>query len=58
MFDIFKNLAKATVGTLVETPLAVVADVVPLGGALTDKKETYTETAVKNVYKNVEKATK
>jgi hypothetical protein len=58
MFGILSNLAKAVVGVAVETPLAVAADVVTLGGTLTDKKETYTETAVKNVYKNVEKATK
>jgi hypothetical protein len=58
MFGILSNLTKAVVGVVVETPLAVAADVVTLGGVLTDKKETYTETAVKNVYKNVEKATK
>jgi hypothetical protein len=58
MFNILNNLAKAAVGIVVETPLAIAADVVTLGGTLTDKDKTYTETAVENVYKNVEKATK
>lgn len=58
MFGILSSLTKAVVGVVVETPLAVVADVVTLGGALTDKKDTYTETALSKVLKNVDDATK
>ena len=52
------NLAKAAVGVVIETPLAVVADVVTLGGTLSDKDEPYTATALKKVVNNVEKSTK
>ena len=55
MFGLLGNLAKAAVGAVVETP---VADVVTLGGSLTDKKEPYTATAVSKVVENVQKATK
>ncbi len=58
MFGILTNLTKAVVGVVIETPLAVVADVVTLGGSITDKDKPYTATAVSNVLKNVEKATK
>jgi hypothetical protein len=58
MFGMLKHLTQAAVGVLVETPIAVVADVVTLGGALTDTKEPYTETAVKKVVKNVQDSTK
>ena len=43
---------------VVETPVAVVADVVTLGGSLTDKDESYTATALKGVIKNVADSTK
>lgn len=33
------------------TPIAVVADLATLGGALTDKKEPYTETRIKKAAK-------
>ena len=46
MFGMLENLAKATVGVVVETPLAVVADVITLGGTLSDKDEPYTATAL------------
>lgn len=58
MFEILSKLTKAAVVVVIETPLAVVADVVTLGGALTDKDEPYTATAIKKVVKNVEDATK
>lgn len=58
MFDIFANLTKAAIGVVVETPLAVVADVVTMGGALADKDEPYTATAVKKVVTHVADATK
>lgn len=57
MFGMLESLVKATVGVVVETPVAIVADVVTMGGALTDKDEPYTASAVKKVVKNVEDAT-
>lgn len=54
----FGNLLKAVVGVVVETPIAVVADVVTLGGALTDKKEPYTVTSVSKVVENIQESTK
>jgi hypothetical protein len=53
----FGSLFKAAVGAVIETPLAVAADVVTLGGALTDKKQPYTATAVQKVVQNIEDAT-
>jgi hypothetical protein len=57
MFGMMKSLGKAAVGLVVETPIAVVADVVTMGGALTDKDEPYTKTALEKVVDNVERAT-
>ena len=58
MFGLLGNLAKAVVGVVVETPIAIAADVLTLGGAITDKEEPYTATALKGVMKNVENAAK
>lgn len=58
MFGILGDLTKAVVGVVVETPIAIAADVATLGGALTDKREPYTATALKGVLQNVENATK
>lgn len=58
MFGALKSLAKATVGVVVETPVALVADTLTLGGALTDTKQPYTATALEKVVKNVQKSTK
>lgn len=58
MFDMFNSLVKATVGVVVETPLAVVADVVTMGGALTDKELPYTADALEKVYENLKDSTK
>lgn len=54
----FTSLLKAAVGVVVETPLAVVADAVTLGGVLTDKSQPYTVTALEKVVENVQDATK
>lgn len=54
----FGNLLKAVVGTVVETPISVAADILTLGGAITDKDEPYTATTLKNVMQNIENATK
>lgn len=58
MFGILGDLSKAVVGVVVETPIAIAADVVTMGGVLSDKDEPYTATALKGVMKNVENATK
>lgn len=58
MFGLLGDLTKAAVGLVVETPIAVAADVITMGGALTDKEEPYTATALKKVSENVEHATK
>ena len=58
MFGMLGDLAKAAVGVVIETPIAVVADVVTMGGSLTDKDQPYTATALEKVMENVENATK
>jgi hypothetical protein len=58
MFGILESLTKAVVGVVVETPVALAADVVTLGGALTDKDEPYTATSVGGVLQNLKNATK
>lgn len=58
MFGFLEDLTKAVVGVAVETPIAIVADVVTMGGVLTDKSEPYTATALKGVLLNVKNATK
>ena len=52
----FGSLLKAVVGVVIETPLAIATDIVTMGGALTDKNEPYTVTALKKVIDNVEDA--
>lgn len=54
----FGSLFKAVVGAVIEAPLALAADVLTLGGSITDTKEPYTASALKKVMKNVEDATK
>jgi hypothetical protein len=58
MFGLLNDLVKATVGVVVETPVALVADVVTMGGALTDQEKPYTAQALEKVMDNVENATK
>lgn len=53
----FGKLFKAVVGVVVETPVALVADVVTLGGVLTDTKQPYTADALEKVVKNVKEST-
>ena len=57
MFGALKSLGKAVVGVVVETPAAIVADVVTLGGSLNDKREPYTKTALGKVMDNISDAT-
>ena len=58
MLNALASLTKAAIGAAVETPVAVVADVITLGGSMTDKAEPYTATAVKKVVENIQDATK
>ena len=55
MFGMLESLTKAALG-VVTVPLAVAADVVTLGGVLTDKPEPYTAEAVSDVVKNLKNA--
>jgi hypothetical protein len=57
MFGILESLTKATIGLVVETPIAIAADVLTLGGACNDRHEPYTATAIKRVVGNIEDAT-
>ena len=52
MFEFLESLAKAAVG-VVTVPVALVADVVTLGGVLTDEAKPYTATAVGAVLDNL-----
>ena len=58
MFKIIGDLTRAVVGIAIETPIAIAADLVTMGGAITDKDEPYTVSALKGVMRNVENATK
>ena len=58
MFGVLGSALKAAVGVVVETPVAIVADVVTLGGSLNEKREPYTTTALKKVVDNVQDMTK
>jgi len=58
MFGILGDLTKAVVGVVIETPIAIAADIVTMAGLVTDKDEPYTATALKGVMQNVENATK
>ena len=55
MFGMLESLTKAALG-VVTVPLAVAADVVTLGGVLTDQPEPYTAKAVSDVVKNLKNA--
>jgi len=52
-----ESLAKAAVA-VVTVPVAAVADVVTLGGVLTDKEGTYTGEAVSDAMQNLKDAAK
>jgi len=57
MFGMLESLAKAAVA-VVTVPIAVVADVVTLGGACTGRGESYTGEAVSDAMKNLKDAAK
>lgn len=52
MFGILKSAAKAA-SAVVDIPVSVAADVVTLGGTLTDKDESYTSKASERFVQNV-----
>jgi len=55
MFGMLESLAKAATA-VVTVPVSVVADVVTLGGALTDKDQPYTADAVSDLVQNLKNA--
>ncbi|MEN5275773.1 hypothetical protein ABE527_02370 [Brucella sp. TWI432] len=57
MFGMLTNLTKAAVAATVQTPVAMLADAVTMGGALTGKDVPYTVDALGAVVKNIEQAT-
>lgn len=57
MFGMLESLTKAVVGVVIETPVAVAADVITLGGSLTDREEPYTSEAISKVVENVQNST-
>jgi len=56
MFGFIESLAKAAT-VVVTAPVAVVADVITLGGALTDKDKPYTAEALGDFVDNLKNAT-
>lgn len=56
MFGIFNDLAKAAV-SVAKLPVSVAADVVTLGGSLTDREKPYTADNVSDLVRNLENAT-
>ena len=57
MFGMLESLAKAA-AAVVTVPVAVVADVVTLGGSLNDKDKPYTAEAVGDLVDNLKDATR
>lgn len=55
MLGMFESLAKAAVA-VVTVPVAVVADVVTMGGVMTDKDKPYTAEAVEDFVDNLKDA--
>ena len=52
MFGILKSTVKAA-SSVIDVPVSVAADVVTLGGALTDKDQPYTADAAERLVQNV-----
>lgn len=50
-------MIKAVVGTVIETPIALVKDVATLGGAFTDQDTPYTMQSLEKVAENLSNAT-
>ena len=57
MFGLIESLTKAAVA-VVKVPVTVVADVVTMGGVLTDKEKPYTAEALSDLMRHLDDATK
>lgn len=57
MFGMLESLAKAA-AAVVTVPVAVAADIVTMGGHLTDKDKPYTADAVSDLVDNLKDATR
>lgn len=57
MMNILKGLAKATVAT-VTLPVAIAADVITVGGAITPRGKPYTPEHAAKIMDGIEEATK
>lgn len=55
MFGMLESLTKAAVG-VVTTPVALVADAITLGGALTEQEKPYTAQHLEKVKDNLDEA--
>jgi hypothetical protein len=53
----FTSLLKAIVN-VAATPVAIAADIITMGGAMTDAKQPYTATQLQNLMQNLEDAGK
>lgn len=53
----FGSLLKAAVGLVIETPIAIAADIITMGGACVDRDRPYTADALGKVMQNIERAT-
>lgn len=51
----FDKLLKAAIGTVL-LPIAIVADVVTIGGNLNDRDEPYIASRVKQIYADIDEA--
>ena len=58
MFGMLESLAKAATAVVVAVPVCIVADVVTLGGVLTDKQKPYTAKALEDAMDNLRDATR
>jgi len=50
---VVSSLYKASIGIVVEVPLAVLSDVLTMGGILTQRKSTHTKDALFSVFLNI-----
>lgn len=57
MFGMLESITKAALG-VVTAPVVIIADVITLGGTLTDRDEPYTSSQISDVVQNLKNATK
>ena len=56
MLKLLNHVTKAALGVVV-SPIDMAADILTLGGTLSDREESYTGSRLKNVMQNLDKAT-